>query len=410
MKKNYIHKHALMLIIITFALGIFPGQLSATTFDNDTILGFTWDPSVGEITYYEVHVSENSAPFYLEGTTTAASYEISGQSSSEYIIKVRAVNASGPGAYSNVSDPVICDTVSPTKPAIDNNYLRSDLYTIEIELLQQSTDDYLKTYQVSGGQYSVWTDTSETECFSFTIDPYQEQILSVRAVDLAGNQGPIDIVTIIVDSDSDGQPDIDEIICGTDYNDPDACFIMQAVQEESNGNTTLIWNASQGRAYQLFYSDDLNTWETADIIVADTDTDIIWEGDTALPSEVDHRFYRVCIANEFDSDLDGMSDFDEVLFGSDLGDPGSIFILTVSEDQSTGHQILTWTAAPKRVYEVYYLDEYNSQWTLADTVTAAAGTQIIWEDDGAFTTPAPSQVTQRVYKLRPIYDPDYSMS
>lgn len=413
-EKNYIHKHALTLTIIIFAIAIFPGQLNATIFDSDTIIGFSWYPAAGDITHYEVLVSRNNNPFYLAGITTAASYEISGQSSNEYRIKVRAVNAFGPGAYSNVSDPVICDTVSPTKPAIDDNYVRFDLYTIEIELLQPSTDDYLKTYQVKGGQYNVWTDTSETECFTFTIDPYQEQLLRVRAVDLAGNKGQRDIVTVIVDSDGDGQPDIDEIICGTDYTDPSEYFIIQAVQEKSSGNAVLSWNAAQGRAYQVFYSDDLNIWDTADIIVADTDTDIIWEDDGYLtapvPSETGRRFYRVSIANEFDSDLDGMSDFDEVIFGSDLGDPGSIFTLAVTAEEITGHQILTWTAAPDRVYEVYYLDQYNSDWTFADTVTAAAGTQIIWEDNGALTAPAPSQATQRVYKLRPIYDPHYNMS
>jgi len=399
-----------LLLVCCFVILFWSSSIFAIQFDNDTVIGFSWaPPKFSAVTHYLIYVSEDNSSFYLADITAEPYVEIPGQTGMTYSIKVIAVNAFGAGPESEASEPVICDTTAPTRPSIDDSYRRTGLDTVEIELLQPSYDDYLKTYQVKGGQYSEWTDTAETEFFRFKIDPRQEQILRVRAIDLAANAGAMDIVTVRVDSDGDGQADVDEMVCGTDFNDANAYFVMWTHRDQYSGNTLLEWNGSEGRVYQVFYSDNLDTWTLADIIVADADEMILWEDDGyltgSIPSEVSRRFYRVCVANEFDSDLDGMSDFDEVIVGSDLNDSMSRFSLSVAKEPGTGHQILSWTGSSNRLYKIYYSDDLKN-WDFADTVAIGSQSEISWEDDGSLTYPAPSTVDRRFYRLEISYRPD----
>ena len=119
-------------------------------------------------------------------------------------------------------------------------------------------------------------------------------------------------------------------------------------------------------------------------------------------------FFHTAKANKFDTDHDGSSDFDEVLFGTDLADPRSTIDFAITKAQLDANPVLKWIAAPDRRYRIYYLDRYNN-WTFAGTVAAEPGGQILWKDDGTLTYPAPSDVSWRLYKISPTYDPNYNM-
>ena len=69
-----------------------------------------------------------------------------------------------------------------------------------VELSTPSTDENFSNYQVLGGQYSTWTNTSETGPFVFTLVQNVANTLSVRGRDTFGNVSNAASVVITEDS------------------------------------------------------------------------------------------------------------------------------------------------------------------------------------------------------------------
>ncbi len=100
-----------------------------------------------------------------------------------------------------VSASVILDTISPTTPVIFNQNQTTNQATFEMTLSADSTDTNFTNYQLKGGQYQDWTDTSETSAFSFTLTQQGYNILSIRGKDRVGSIGNAAYVTITLDTD-----------------------------------------------------------------------------------------------------------------------------------------------------------------------------------------------------------------
>jgi hypothetical protein len=61
---------------------------------------------------------------------------------------------------------------------------------------------------------------------------------------------------------------------------------------------------------------------------------------------------------------------------------------------------ITFTSNAGGQYDVLYRDTMSSNWTLIERITGQAGTTQ-YTDDGSRTTPAPADVHERFYKIRP---------
>jgi hypothetical protein len=72
--------------------------------------------------------------------------------------------------------------------------------TFAVELSTPSTDDNFSNYQVLGGQYPVWTNTSETGPFLFNLVQNAANTLSIRGRDTSGNTSNAASVVITEDS------------------------------------------------------------------------------------------------------------------------------------------------------------------------------------------------------------------
>lgn len=99
-----------------------------------------------------------------------------------------------------VSASIILDTTKPTTPAIFNQNQSTNRTIFTMSLSTPSTDANFKTYQLNGGQYADWTDTTETSAFSFTLTQQGSNTLSMRGTDLAGNTSNVATVTITLDT------------------------------------------------------------------------------------------------------------------------------------------------------------------------------------------------------------------
>lgn len=99
-----------------------------------------------------------------------------------------------------VSDSIVLDTIRPTTPIIFNQNQTTNQPTFEMTLSTASTDANFANYQLKGGQYPDWTDTTETEAFSFTLTQEGSDTLSIRGIDLVGNISNPASVTINLDT------------------------------------------------------------------------------------------------------------------------------------------------------------------------------------------------------------------
>ena len=147
---------------------------ASTVYDDDAQIEFVWDaPSdPTPFSFYRVMVSVDDGAYNLAGTVYDESYTVDLSNGHSCRIKVSAVSSSDiEGPFSDESDLVICDTVRPTKPVINSNYQRLDLYRVRVDLSKVSVDDNLECYQFKGGNFSQWTDSSIAQSFIFTIDP-----------------------------------------------------------------------------------------------------------------------------------------------------------------------------------------------------------------------------------------------
>ena len=84
------------------------------TYDNDTELGFYWEPAKGNVDHYNVYASiDNGPPIPAEATSVVPTrrdpYHIAGEASRIYRLQVEAEDKQGnTGPKSDWSDPVMC--------------------------------------------------------------------------------------------------------------------------------------------------------------------------------------------------------------------------------------------------------------------------------------------------------------
>jgi Putative Ig domain/Fibronectin type III domain len=170
---------------------------AATEFDNDVTIGFVWTAPSGVIDHYRIFVSEEGGAYNFLTTTTQTSFDVTGQNDKTYSLKVSAVNPDGlEGPQSEASNQIVCDTEKPTDPVINTVYQVIDENSAGLTLSTPSSDNHFDAYQVMGGTYSVWTDTTETTEFIFGLLSDRHNTLSVRARDLAGNVSSNNSITI----------------------------------------------------------------------------------------------------------------------------------------------------------------------------------------------------------------------
>ena len=186
-RKNNCIKVLSVVTMILAALGTINAD-AATEYDDDVAIGFVWTAPTGVIDHYRIFVSEDGGSYNFLTTTTETSFDVTGLNDKTYSLKVSAVNPDGlEGPQSEASNQVVCDTVKPTDPTINTVYQIIDQNTAGLTLSTPSSDSNFDAYQVLGGTYSVWTNTTETTNFIFGLLSGQHNTLRIRGLDLAGN-------------------------------------------------------------------------------------------------------------------------------------------------------------------------------------------------------------------------------
>ncbi|MDP2899003.1 MAG: Ig-like domain-containing protein, partial [bacterium] len=203
--------------IILAAAFLFTGQAhpQETWYDDDTGLTFVWTTAAGSFDYYNVYLSVDEGEYYLAGQTATERFVVNGTNGSSHRVKVAAVLGGFEGPFSPESDPVVCDTVAPLAPVLLEAYEVLDERTVVVKLQSAPSDINFACYQALGGQFSDWTDTAETQSFTFTVNAESQNVLEIREKDLAGNIGPeasLTIANLSADSDSDGMPNYWELM------------------------------------------------------------------------------------------------------------------------------------------------------------------------------------------------------
>lgn len=150
---------------------------------------------------------------------------------------------------SPVSVSTILDTTPPTTPIIFNQNQTTNQTTFTMILSTPSTDTNFKTYQLKGGQYADWTDTSEITTFSFTLTQAGENILSIRGKDLAGNTSNPASVILTLDSNNPVLSNISASVAATNT----------AISWETNEPTTGRVDYGLNEDYGLTIEDSLYT-------------------------------------------------------------------------------------------------------------------------------------------------------
>jgi len=118
-----------------------------------------------------------------------------------HTLRVRGKDQAGNvgGAATIVVDE---DSTLPTAPVIATQPQETNADSVTVTLASPSTDAHFACYQLRGGQYADWTDTTETDAFAFTLNQNAENVLQVRAKDSAGHVSAAASVTITQDSEA----------------------------------------------------------------------------------------------------------------------------------------------------------------------------------------------------------------
>lgn len=95
-----------------------------------------------------------------------------------------------------VSAEIVIDTFNPSAPVIADTDQTIHQDSFEVTLATPSTDPNFRTYQLKGGQYGDWTDTTETRTFNFTFPHTGGYVLSIRGKDWAGNVSSAASITL----------------------------------------------------------------------------------------------------------------------------------------------------------------------------------------------------------------------
>ena len=121
------------------------------------------------------------------------------------------------------------------------------------------------------------------------------------------------------DADQDGQSNRDESIAGTDPNDAGSAerFGMQVVHNQTTGQLHTQIRAVRGKYYELFVSDDLETWTSGGLLKHTAPSGTTDLPNSADPAQIPHRFWKLEV-RDHDEDGDGLSNYEEALQGTDM--------------------------------------------------------------------------------------------
>lgn len=95
-----------------------------------------------------------------------------------------------------VSAEIVIDTFNPSAPVIADTDQTIHQDAFQMALSTPSADPNFRTYQLKGGQYGDWTDTTETVTFNFTFPHKGGYLLSIRGKDWAGNVSSAASITL----------------------------------------------------------------------------------------------------------------------------------------------------------------------------------------------------------------------
>ena len=91
----------------------------------------------------------------------------------------------------------------------------------------------------------------------------------------------------------------------------------------------------------------------------------------------------------------------EMAWSSPIWVSPTMRIRNITRDKSTGDVTVRWGCLPYRLYSVYYKDNFDDEWQLAQTDIPSSDSGVIeWTDDGTLTGSHPSNVSQRLYTIR----------
>ena len=112
-----------------------------------------------------------------------------------------------------------------------------------------------------------------------------------------------------IDSDGDGQSNLEESIAGTNPFDSKSVTKLSSVSI-SGGMVTLSWSSTSNQRFQVQSSADMTNWQ--DLGTAFVGTGQTMTASFGLPANA--TFFRVVVSN-LDSDGDGVSDWEESIAG-----------------------------------------------------------------------------------------------
>ena len=141
---------------------------------------------------------------------------------------------------------------------------------------------------------------------------------------------------------------------------------------------TVVWYAFDGRDYEIFYWDGKATHQLTDNDIDDTNPSLWGTGMNTTIAYVETWWERmrrnriICLRPA----------------------------VTVSRQQGSGQVTLTWPSLQGRSYRVEYSDDLVNWKVAAEAVPSAGYGETFWTDGPASgTTPPPSEVSQRFYRV-----------
>lgn len=103
-----------------------------------------------------------------------------------------------------------------------------------------------------------------------------------------------------------------------------------------------------------------------------------------------------------DLDGDGQDNYHEFIADTHPSNAASVFNVTFRVPTNAGPEVIL-VGSTARVYWAYYTDNFITnwyEWTSAATSFVGNGSTQTWVDDGTATAPHPSNVNQRVYRMK----------